>query len=128
MKVIQELVAYFDRRGRLTRDQIRKLLDQGLLAAEAPPNMLNLCDPIGATYYFRVTGEATGPLWGTDIYTGDSAIAAAAVHAGLVRAGETAVAKITVEKPLAQYQGSVRNGVTSRDYGQYGTAYRLSGI
>lgn len=71
MKVIQELIAYFERRGRLTGPQIRKLLDQGLLAGDAPPNMLTLCDPIGATYYFRVTGETTGSLWGTDVYTGD---------------------------------------------------------
>ena len=128
MKVIQELVAYFERRGRLTRAQVRKLLDQGLLAADAPANMLNLCDPVGATYYFRVTGDAAGSLWGTDVYTGDSAIAAAAVHAGIVKAGESAVVKITVEKPPAQYQGSVRNGVTSHDYGHYGTAYRLLSV
>ena len=128
MKVIQELVAYFERRGRLTRTEIRKLLDQGLLAADAPANMLHLCDPIGATYYFRVTGEATGSVWGTDTYTGDSAIAVAAVHAGLVKVGEAAVVKIVVEQPLAQYKGSVRNGVTSQDYGQYGTAYRLAGV
>jgi len=128
MKVIQELVAYFERRGRLTRAQVRKLLDQGLLAGDAPANMLNLCDPIGATYYFRVTGEATGSLWGTDVYTGDSAIAAAAVHAGLVKVGETAVVKITVENPLPRYQGSVRNGVTSHEFGQYVTAYRLAGV
>jgi len=128
MKVIQELVAYFDRRGRLTRAEIRKLLDQGLLAADAPANMVNLCDPVGATYYFRVTGDAAGSVWGTDVYTGDSSIAAAAVHAGLVKAGETAVVKIAVEKPLQQYQGSVRNGVTSRDYGTYGAAYRLAAV
>jgi hypothetical protein len=87
MKVVQELVAYFDRRGRLTKKQIRHLLDQGLLAADAPLTMIDLCDPVGATYYFRVAGEAAGPLWGTDVYTGDSAIAVAAVHAGLVKAG-----------------------------------------
>lgn len=128
MKVIQELVAYFDRRGRLTRTEIRRLLDQGLLAADAPANMLNLCDPVGATYYFRVTGDAAGSVWGTDVYTGDSGIATAAVHAGVVKAGESAVVKVTVEKPLMQYQGSVRNGVTSRDYGTYGTAYRVASI
>ncbi len=128
MKVIQELVAYFERRGRLTRAQIRKLLDQDLLAADAPLNMLNLCDPIGATYYFRVTGDATGSVWGTDVYTGDSAIAAAAVHAGLVKVGETLVVKVTVEQPLAKYQGSVQNGVTSHEFGHYGTAYRLAAI
>jgi len=128
VKVIQELVAYFERRGRLTRTQVRKLLDQGLLAGDAPLNMVNLCDPIGATYYFRVTGEATGSLWGTDIYTGDSALGAAAVHAGLVKAGETAVVKVTVEQPLGRYQGSLQNGVTSHDFGHYGTAYRLARV
>ena len=107
MKVVQELVAYFDRRGRLTKKQIRHLLDQGLLAADAPLTMIDLCDPVGATYYFRVTGEAAGPLWGTDVYTGDSAIAVAAVHAGLVKAGESAIVKITVEQPLPQVRGVV---------------------
>jgi hypothetical protein len=128
MKVIQELVAYFERQGRLTRTQIRKLLDQGLLAGDAPANMLGLCDPVGATYYFRVTGVAAGSVWGTDIYTGDSAIAAAAVHAGLVKAGDTAVVKVIVEQPRTKYNGSVRNSVTSQDYGQYGTAYRLAAV
>ena len=90
--------------------------------------MLDLCVPVGATYYFRVTGEAAGPLWGTDVYTGDSAIAVAAVHAGIVKVGETKVVKIVVEKPLRQYRGSTRNGETSHDFGQYGTAYRLAGI
>jgi len=128
MKVIQELVAYFERRGRLTGPQIHKLLDQGLLAGDAPLNMVNLCDPVGATYYFRVTGDANGSVWGTDVYTGDSSLAAAAVHAGLVKVGETVVVKVTVEQPLNQYQGSLRYGVTSHDFGPYATAYRLARI
>ena len=128
MKVVQELVAYFDRRGRLTKKQIRQLLDQGLLAADAPLTMIDLCDPVGATYYFRVTGEAAGPLWGTDVYTGDSAIAVAAVHAGLVKAGESAIVKISVEHPLPRYAGAVQNGVTSHEFGPYGAAYRLAAV
>lgn len=128
MKVIQELIAYFERRGRLTPTQVRKLLDQGLLAGDAPPNMRALCDQVGSTYYFRVTGDTNGMLWGTDVYTGDSSIATAAVHAGLVQPGESAVVKITVERPLSHYHGSERNGVTSRDFGHYETAYRLAGV
>ncbi len=128
MKVLQELVAYFDRRGRLTRKQIRRLLDQGLLAADAPLTMIDLCDPVGATYYFRVAGEAAGPLWGTGVYTGDSAIAVAAVHAGLVKPGDSAIVKITVEQPLPRYAGSLQNGVTSHEFGPYGTAYRLAAV
>lgn len=128
MKVVQELVAYFDRRGDLSKMHLRKLLDQGFLAADAPPTMIDLCDSGGATFYFRVRGGPDGPLWGTDTYTGDSSLAAAAVHAGLVKAGETAIVKVTVVAPLAQYQGSVRHGVTSHDFGRYGAAYRLSAI
>ena len=128
MKVVQELVGYFDRRGKLSQRQVRKLLDQGFLAADAPATMLDLCDPVGATFYFRVQGATEGSLWGTDIYTGDSALGPAAVHAGLVAAGGTAIVKVTVVKPLAQYKGSLRNGVTSHDFGRYGTAYQLSAI
>ena len=128
MKAIQELVAHFDRKGRLSPRQIRRLLDQGFLAADAPSNMLGLCEPVGATYYFRVTGTTEGPLWGTDVYTGDSTLAAAAVHAGLVRAGETAVGKVVSVGPPAQFQGSTRGGVASHDFGRYGSAYRLAAV
>jgi hypothetical protein len=128
MKVMQELVAYFDRRGKLTRSEMRQLLDQGFLASDAPATMIDLCDKVDATYYFRVTGAPAGQLWGTDVYTGDSAIALAAVHAGLVRPGETAILKVTVTRPLPQYPGSTRNGVTSHDFGPFGTAYRLATI
>ena len=128
MKVVQELVAYFDGRGQLSKRQVRQLLDKGYLASDAPPNMLELAGTVGATYYFRVRGEAEGPLWGTDIYTGDSALSAAAVHAGLLEVGQTTVLKVTAVAPLSQFQGSVRNNVTSHDFGRYGSAYRLSAI
>ena len=125
MKVIQELVAHFERQNKLTQDEIRALLTQGLLASDAPARIQDLCDAPGTTYYFRVTGDTAGSVWGTDIYTGDSALAAAAVHAGAVKAGETAVVRVRVMPPLAQYPGSVRFGVTSHDYGRYDTAYRV---
>jgi hypothetical protein len=128
MKAVQELVAYFDRRGALSQRQLRELLDQGFLAADAPASMVDLCDTVGATYYFRVRGAAEGPLWGTDTYTGDSSLAVAAVHAGLVDVGETAIVKVTVVAPPQSYQGSVRHGVASHDFGRFGTAYRLAPI
>ena len=37
---------------------------------------------IGKTYIFRVTGVGQGLLWGTGVYTLDSTLAVAAVHAG----------------------------------------------
>jgi hypothetical protein len=128
MKAIQELVAYFDRRGQLSPAQIRELAEQGLLAADAPANMLDLCDPVGSTYYFRVTGADQGPIWGTDVYTGDSALAIAAVHAGLVKPGESVIVKVVSVAPPPQFAGSRRHGVTSHDFGRYGSAYTLAAI
>jgi LCCL domain len=128
VKVMQELVAYFDRKKQLTPRQMRRLLDQGFLASDAPPTMVDLCDAIGATYYFRVQGDMQGRIWGTGTYTGDSPLAVAAVHAGAVKAGETAIVKVTVVRPLKQYQGSIANGVTSNDFGRFGTAYKLARV
>jgi hypothetical protein len=128
MKVIQELVAYFERRGKLTPQQMQKLLKQGFLATDAPQNMVGLCDRPGQTYYFRVEGAATGTVWGTDTYTGDSALPAAAVHAGAVRLGESGVVKVTVVEPLGQYRGTARHGITTSSYGRYDTAYRVDAV
>jgi LCCL domain len=124
MKVIQELIAYFDRQGKLTPEQIDKLLKKGLLAAEGPENMMALCKQVGKTFYFRVQGQH-GNIWGTDTYTGDSNLAAAAVHAGAVKKGDSAVVKVTIVNPLSQYPGSTRNGISSQSYGAYRTAYRI---
>jgi hypothetical protein len=128
MKAIQELVAYFDRRGKLSRRQLRKLLEQNFIASDAPASMVGLCETPGTTYYFRVTGVAEGQLWGTDIYTRDSTIGAAAVHAGLLKPGETAVLRLTVAAALEKYPGSIRNGVTSTEYGSFPQAWRLTAI
>jgi hypothetical protein len=128
MKVIQELVSYFDRRGRLAPREIRRLLEQGYLAADAPRTMQDLAQPIGNSYYFRVTGAAEGPLWGTDVYTGDSSLAVAAVHAGLVKPEQTAIVKVTSVAPPPQFHGSQRNGVASHDFGRYGSAFTLAAV
>jgi LCCL domain-containing protein len=128
MKVIQELAAHFERQNKLSRDELRALLDQGFLASDAPARIQDLCDTPGATYYFRVTGTTDGSVWGTDVYTGDSSLATASVHAGAVKAGETAVVRVTVVRAIAHYHGSVRNGVSTFDYGSYGTAYRVDRV
>jgi hypothetical protein len=75
-----------------------------------------------------VTGMTEGQLWGTDIYSGDSTIAAAAVHAGLLKAGESDFLRVTVVTPPEKFIGSVRNGVTSTEYGRYQYAWTLSAI
>lgn len=126
MKAVQELVAYFDRRGQISRRMLRKLLEQNLVASDGPLNMHGLCDVVGATYYFRITGTTDGQVWGTDTYTRDSVLGTAAVHAGLLKPAETAVLRVTVVAPLGAYPGTTRHGVTTTDYGVFPQAWRLS--
>ena len=128
MKVVQELLAYFDRRGKLSRRQLRKLLERNFVATDAPQTMHGLCEIVGATYYFRVTGVTEGQLWGTDIYSGDSTIGAAAVHAGLLKPLETGFLRVTVVTPPERFPGTTRNGLTSTEYGRYQYAWQLSKI
>jgi hypothetical protein len=81
---------------------------------------------VGMTLAFRVTGAvATGGLWGTDVYTTDSSLAMAAVHAGVLRVGQTGVVRVTILGPHAGFTGSTRHGVTSSDYGIYPGSYRV---
>jgi hypothetical protein len=73
----------------------------------------------GRQYTFEcVARNGTRPVWGTDVYTDDSSICAAAVHAGAIgEAGGT----VTIEIAPGQdkYKGSERNGIASRDWGSW---------
>jgi hypothetical protein len=71
---------------------------------------------IGKTYTYRVKGSVEGPVWGTDTYTVDSTLAAAAVHAGVLRPGQTGAVKIEMVGIHRQYEGSTRNGVESQPF------------
>lgn len=83
---------------------------------------------IGKKFLFTVTGKANGSLWGTDIYTTDSTLAAAAVHAGLLKVNETGILQVTIHASPPNFQGSTRNGVTSGAWGVYTAAYSIKKI
>ncbi len=80
----------------------------------------------GASVYCRVTGSTAGRLWGTDVYTSDSSLAAAAVHAGIVKPGQTAIVRVMMMGPKQAFSGSSQNGVTSSSYGSYGASYSIA--
>jgi hypothetical protein len=72
-----------------------------------------------------VVGTNTGSLWGTDVYTDDSSVALAAVHAGLLKAGERGLVQVTLLAGQNSYRGSTRNGVTSNSYGAWAGSYKV---
>jgi hypothetical protein len=62
-------------------------------------------------------------VWGVDIYTSDSSVCTAAVHAGLITfdaGGSVTVEFISGRKT---YGGSERNGVTSLPYGEHDSSF-----
>jgi hypothetical protein len=72
-----------------------------------------------------VTGAINGSIWGSDIYTADSNLASAAVHAGVVKVGQTKIVKVKIVPSPQAFQASSRNGVTTTGYGPYPGAFRL---
>ena len=89
-----------------------------------PGNMLALQNQIGKVFHIRTVGGA-GPLWGTDVYTTDSSVAAAAVHAGVLRVGQAGVVKVKVIAPPPVFTGSARNGITSGAFGAFPGAFQV---
>lgn len=90
-----------------------------------PGTLSNYAQFIGQTYLFKVTGAAGGSVWGSDVYTSDSALAAVAVHAGVLKMGETGVVLVKIVAPPASFAGSSRHGITTSDYGPYSGAYEV---
>ncbi len=70
-------------------------------------------------------GGSAGPIWGTDIYTNDSSIGTAAVHAGLITFNSGGKVTLELVEGKPSYEGSTRNGVTSSSYGNWGGNFRF---
>jgi hypothetical protein len=69
--------------------------------------------------------QIRGSVWGTDRYSADSSICAAARHAGVIGA---AGAKVTAYRQAScpALTGSTRNGVASSDWGAYEVTFAFS--
>jgi hypothetical protein len=83
------------------------------------PRALSINRELPVPFTCRCTDEGmhSGAVWGTDIYTEDSGICRAALHAGrLTPAGGAVTVTRSPGRPL--YAGTLRNGIQSYDYGQ----------
>ncbi|WP_374778278.1 LCCL domain-containing protein [Streptomyces sp. NBC_01310] len=73
--------------------------------------------PRGQKLTFQCPPSGTpNTVYGTDVYTDDSSICYAAVHAGSITLAEGGKATITLREGRAGYIGSTRNGVASQDW------------
>jgi predicted nucleic acid-binding protein len=141
-RVEQKAVALLERLRPLQRRYLEEgMLDEALAVREAirhvrkrlgaelpsPMSLAGFEGRSGERLSFTVQGNTTLPVWGTDLYTLDSRLASAAVHAGVLLPGETRVIHVQIEDTsgVARFEGSSRNGVTSLAWGPYRAGFRV---
>jgi hypothetical protein len=78
----------------------------------------------GQSFAFRCPpGGSPQSVWGTDIYTDDSSVCAAAVHAGRITLAEGGIVTIEIYPGGSGFAGSMRNGITSAQFGAWEGAF-----
>ena len=70
---------------------------------------------------------AIGSVYGTDVYTDDSSVCTAAVHAGYISLAGGGTVTIEIRADAGSYTGSTRNRVTSSSYPAWHGSYAIVG-
>lgn len=113
----------------------------GTVATTAPPperdDLALRCITTASAFAARALAKSAGTMrvtcppgcggesvWGTDLYTDDSSVCAAAIHAGKLTSAGGAV-EVTIEGAAPQFAGSSRNGVASQGWGQWHQSFRF---
>jgi hypothetical protein len=96
-------------------------------AVTAPSNLVGYRNKTGQSFQFALTGSTRGAVWGTDIYSDDSDVATAAVHAGVLRAGESGTVTVTLLGGQKSFTASTRNGVSSGSWTTWPGSYSFAG-
>jgi hypothetical protein len=68
-----------------------------------------------------------GAIWGTDVYSDDSSICTAAVHAGAMTLADGGQVVFEIRPGESAYRGSERNGITSMDWGAWNGSFVIVG-
>ncbi len=79
--------------------------------------MTLICPPLCGTI---------GTVWGTDIYSDDSAVCQAAIHAGAITSADGGTFLLRIHDGQQSYTGSMRNGVTTSDWGAWQRSFSVS--
>jgi hypothetical protein len=101
----------------------------GGLPLPDPGRLTEFRDHRRETLTFEVVGSTdAGTIWGgdDDIYTDDSPLAVAAVHAGVLRPGQRGVVRVTILPGRYKYAAVERNGIASAAWNQsFPGSYRI---
>ncbi|EFN54616.1 hypothetical protein CHLNCDRAFT_135134 [Chlorella variabilis] len=89
--------------------------------ARSPPPWASTCVqcPAGCA-------AASRDVWGTGVYTADSPVCKAAIHAGLITNTSGGVVTVYWDSGRELYAGTTAHGITSSDYGAYDSAFAFA--
>ncbi len=105
-----------------TEAVVREAEDQTAVLWNTSASMVTF-EP-GKTLKFKCpAGGTESSVWGTDIYTLDSSICNAAVHAGKLKIDTGGPVTIEMRPGESAYKGSTRNGIKTNDYEKYGSSF-----
>ena len=95
-----------------------------------PGSLASLVGQVGKVFTFQVIPRVNpfgvgGFVWGSDVYTLDSSLALAAVHAGVLKQGQAGTVRVKILGPQVAFASSTRNGVTSQPYGPYPGSFQF---
>lgn len=83
-----------------------------------------MCKDLGNNNYECAGNCANGSVWGTGLYTGDSNPYTAAKHMGIVPGKFRKV----IAPGFSNYLSTSMNGITTANYGAYGSSYILVSV
>lgn len=107
------------------RVRLQQLMDNAGGGSPCPSNAINLRGTAQQlTCWCSPESTRGGTVWGSDVYTDDSVICRAAVHAGVIGGGGGTV-RIRILPGMQSYMGSQRNGVESTSYESWHGSYRF---
>ena len=105
-----------------TEAAVREAEDQTPVLWNTSASMVSF--EIGETYKFKCPSSGKeSAVWGTDIYTLDSSICNAAVHAGKLTMASGGSVTIELRPGESSYKGTTRNGIKTNDYPKYGSSF-----
>ena len=70
-------------------------------------------------------GSISSRVWGTNVYTDDSPVCTAAVHAGFINVINGGRVTIEIRPGASSYESTTRNGVTTKAYGAWPGSFVL---
>jgi hypothetical protein len=89
------------------------------------PALINLAHGAQAVVTCPAGCTSSQSVWGTGVYTDDSSICRAAIHAGLISVDRGGTVTVIARPGRSSYQGSTANGVTTSNYGSWSRSFEF---